>query len=63
MSKYFVVYLKDGTSLILNKKCNNVDHTDPRLCIFKHNHKTPCAYDTLAIIPYENINYIISNDE
>lgn len=60
MSKYFIVHLKDGTLLTLDKKCDYIDYTDPRSCIFKHKNTTSCAYDTLAIIPYENINYIKS---
>ena len=56
---YFTVVLKDGTTLHFDKECNQVDHSDTLLARFnKAISKT--EYQNLALIPYDNINYILS---
>ena len=56
---YFTVVLKDGTTLHFDKECNQVDYSNTLLAGFnKTISKT--EYQTLALIPYNNINYILS---
>lgn len=58
---YFVTYLKDGTVLDFNKKCNSVDYTGTHMALFKDERER--CYTTLALIPYENINHISRKDK
>lgn len=55
---YYSVYLKNGEHLDFNKHCMRVLHNHETLCFF-YNPSDQC----LALIPYENIEYIILNEE
>ena len=56
---YFVVILKDGTTLHFDKECNQVDYNNAQFAGFnKIISKTVTR--SLALIPYDNINYILS---
>ena len=56
---YFTVVLKDGTTLHFDKECNQVDYSNTLLAGFnKTISKT--ENQNLALIPYDNINYILS---
>lgn len=50
---YYAAHLKSGVCLNFNKKCTKVIYSNLTLCTF---------FDgeiCLAMIPYENINYIL----
>lgn len=58
---YFEVYLKDGTTFDFDYKCNKVDYGkgDYIVCIHKEKDEE-LVYETLAIIPRENVKYILA---
>lgn len=51
---YYVAHLKSGEHLNFNRKCTKVLYSHSILCMFFD------GYICLAMIPYENINYISS---
>lgn len=60
---YFEVYLKDGTTFDFDYKCNKVDYgeCDYIVCIHKEKDEE-LVYETLAIIPRENVKYILAKE-
>lgn len=54
----FVVYLKNRKCLRLNNECNRVEMNNSHLCVFKS--KNCKSETTLAIIPYDQILYVIN---
>lgn len=58
---YFEVYLKDETTFDFNYKCNKIDYGDDDyiVCICKEKDEE-LVYRTLAIIPRENVKYILA---
>jgi hypothetical protein len=52
---YFEVYLKDGTTFDFDYKCNYI------VCIHKEKDEE-LVYETLAIIPRENVKYILTKE-
>ena len=60
---YFEVYLKDGTTFDFDYKCNKVDYGkgDYIVCIHKEKDEE-LVYETLAIIPRENVKYILTKE-
>ena len=60
---YFEVYLKDGTTFDFDYKCNKADYGkgDYIVCIHKEKDEE-LVYRTLAIIPRENVKYILTKE-
>lgn len=58
---YFIVKTRDGI-YDFGKRCNSVSYNDPKVCIFKSRDLDP-AYETLALIPYDNILMIERREE
>lgn len=60
---YFEVYLKDGTTFDFDYKCNKIDYGkgDYIVCIHKEKDEE-LVYETLAIIPRENVKYILTKE-
>lgn len=61
MKSYFVVYLKDGNRFDFNEQCNHVKYADGKVMIFKSTNEEKNTERVLAIIPYENVMYVLNN--
>ena len=60
---YFEVYLKDGTTFDFDYKCNKVDYGKGNYIVCIHKEKDEeLVYETLAIIPRENVKYILTKE-
>lgn len=58
---YLEVTLKDGTVLKFSSRCNEVDYSDERYCVFKEvDDEIKKEHRVLAIIPRENISYMLN---
>lgn len=57
--RYFEVYLKDGIRFDFDENCNEIDYADPNYIVCKEVKKDN-SFRTLAIIPRENVKYILS---
>lgn len=55
----YVAYLKDGTRLDFDKQCDRVNYSDSNFCVFFDDYNKRC----IAMIPYENILYILAYKE
>ena len=57
---YFQLRLRDGKVMNFNKECNKVSYSDDKVCIFLDatNDSIPQKFQTLAIVPYDQIALI-----
>lgn len=60
MIGYFKVYLTNGYTFEFDRKCNRVKYGDGKLAVFIHVDEESGTEMTLAMIPYENILYILN---
>lgn len=57
---YFQLRLRDGKVMNFNKECNQVSYSDDKVCVFRNttNDSIPQKFQTLAIVPYDQIGVI-----
>lgn len=60
--KHFEVYLKAGRPLTFDGKCDTVDYSSQHAWIFKQKASRNESYAVLALIPPEEILYVMSVD-
>lgn len=63
MEGYFVVVTKNGKHYDFDGRCNKIDYHNEHLCVFKHIKEGKPVFETLALIPYSNIESIINTHE
>lgn len=63
MKNYFKVYLMNGTAMSFEGECNQIKYTDKGFMIFKHVDAKEGNEQTLAVIPYSNILYVLNFNE
>lgn len=59
MNGYYVAYLNNGYRFDFDKKCDQLDYSDPNLVAFRHIDRKAEKAILLAAIPYSNIAYIL----
>lgn len=57
---YVRLRLTNGEVMNFNKECNEVSYHDEKVCVFMNtiNDPKPKRYQTLAIVPYNQISVI-----
>lgn len=63
MNRYYVVYLNNGYRFDFDKKCDQLDYSDPNLVAFRHIDEGARKSILLAAIPYSNIAYILFKEK
>lgn len=59
----FSVKLVDETWLNFGGECDQVNYKDDKLCKFIRNNEDKGTYKILAMIPYDQISYILNEDD
>lgn len=57
---YFQLRLNKGELMNFDKECNQVSYSDEKVCVFMNtiNDSIPKRFQTLAIVPYNQISVI-----
>lgn len=57
---YFQLRLNNGELMNFDKECNQVSYSDEKVCVFMNtiNDSIPKRFQTLAIVPYNQISVI-----